>query len=179
MLLACVFLGGCAVADFTPYSGAQQNWPVGNGAFVDNKYAVPVFYGAPNRPYVVLGYLNAETAPVRSRRGAVIAFMARRAQELGGNGLIVLGTNREYVGAVSSSLVTGNVYGGSSGDPGGCFPLAIDRKLGPTRRYLHRGRPVFDFSIRRRRNARRAVTTMGRRSQENRSLPVCGPPANA
>ena len=112
MLLACVFLGGCAVADFTPYTGAQQNWPVSSGTFVDNKYAVPVFFGAPNRPYVVLGYLNAETAPVRSRRGAVIAFMARRAQELGGNRLIVLGTNREYVGAVSSSSVTGNAYGG-------------------------------------------------------------------
>src|SRR5439155_19118021 len=112
ILTACVFLGGCAVADFTPYSGAQQNWPVGSsGAFVDNKYAVPVFYGAPNRRYIVLGYLNAETAPVRSRRGAVIAFMARRAQELVGNGLILLSTNREYVGAVSSGSVTGNVYG--------------------------------------------------------------------
>jgi hypothetical protein len=111
MLVACLFLGGCAVADFTPYSGTQQNWPVSSGTFVDTKYAVPVFFGAPNRPYVVLGYLNAETAPVRSRRGAVLAFMARRAQELGGNGLIVLGTNREYVGSVSSSSVTGNVYG--------------------------------------------------------------------
>ena len=95
-LLFATVIGGCAVADFTPYQGAQQNWPVSSGTFVDNKYAVPVFYGAPNRPYVVLGYLNAETAPVRSRRGAVVAFMARRAQELGGNGLIVLGTNREY-----------------------------------------------------------------------------------
>ena len=81
------------------------------GAFMDNKYAAPVFFGAPNRPYDVLGYLNAETALVRSRRGAVIAFMARGAQELGGNGLIVLGTNRQYVGSVSSSSVSGNVYG--------------------------------------------------------------------
>jgi len=37
---------------FTPYSGTQQNWPVSSGTFVDNKYAVPVFYSAPNRPYV-------------------------------------------------------------------------------------------------------------------------------
>ena len=110
-LFAVALLAGCATADFTPYRGAQQNWPVATGAFVDNKYAVPVFFGAPNRPYDVLGYLNAETAPVRSRRGAVIAFMARRAQEVGGNGLIVLGTNRQYVGSVSSSSVTGNVYG--------------------------------------------------------------------
>ena len=110
-LFAVALLAGSATADFTPYRGAQQNWPVATGAFVDNKYAVPVFFGAPNRPYDVLGYLNAETAPVRSRRGAVIAFMARRAQEVGGNGLIVLGTNRQYVGSVSSSSVTGNVYG--------------------------------------------------------------------
>lgn len=110
-LLACALLAGCAMGDFTPYRGAQQNWPVSAGAFVDNKYAVPVFFGAPNRPYDVIGYLNAETAPVRSRRGAVIAFMARRAQEVGGNGLIVLGTNRQYIGSVSSSSVSGNVYG--------------------------------------------------------------------
>src|SRR5438132_10137132 len=86
MLATCVLLEGCAMAAFTPYRGAQQNWPVAAGAFVDNKYAVPVFFGPPNRSYDVIGYLNAETAPVRSRRGAVIAFMARRAQELGGNG---------------------------------------------------------------------------------------------
>src|SRR5947209_7785934 len=108
---ACALLAGCAVADFTPYRGAQQNWPVAPGTFFDNKYAVPVFFGPPNRPYDVIGYLPAETAPVRSRRGAVIAFMARRAQELGGNELIVLGTNRQYVGSVSSSSVSGNVYG--------------------------------------------------------------------
>jgi len=108
---AGALLAGCAAADFTPYRGAQQNWPVATGAFVDNKHAVPVFFGPPNRPYDVIGYLNADTAPVRSRRGAVIAFMARRAQELGGNGLIVLGTNRQYVGSVSSSSVSGNVYG--------------------------------------------------------------------
>jgi len=102
---------GCAVADFTPYRGAQQNWPVAAGAFVDTKYAVPVFFGAPSRPYDVIGYLTAESAPVRSRRGAVVAFMARRAQELGGNGLIVLGTGSQYVGSVSTGSVTGNVYG--------------------------------------------------------------------
>jgi hypothetical protein len=99
MLVACLFPGGCAIADFTPYGDDQQNWPVGSGTFVDNRYAGPVFYDAPNRSYVVLGYLNPETAPVRSRRGTVIAFMARRAQELGGNGLIILGTNREYIGS--------------------------------------------------------------------------------
>jgi hypothetical protein len=112
ILIACAFLSGCAIADFTPYSGAQQNWPVAPGTFVDNKYAVPVFYGTPNRPYTVLGYLDVETAHARSRRSSIVSFMARRAQELGGNGLIVLSTNREYAGSISSGSTYGNVYGG-------------------------------------------------------------------
>ena len=111
LLSACVLLGGCAMADFTPYRGAQRNWPVASGAFVETKYAVPVFFGAPNRPCELLGYLSAETAPARSRRGMVIAFMARRAKELGGNGLIMLGTGSEYAGSVSTGSTTGTVYG--------------------------------------------------------------------
>jgi hypothetical protein len=110
-LSVCVLLGGCAMADFTPYRGAQQKWPVASGTFVETKYAVPVFFGAPDRPYDVLGYLNAETAPARSRRGMVISFMARRAKEVGGNGLILLGTGRQYTGSISDETVTGTVYG--------------------------------------------------------------------
>jgi uncharacterized protein YbjQ (UPF0145 family) len=108
-LLACGLLAGCATADFTPYSGAQQNWPVATGGFVDTKYAVPVFYGTPNRPYNVIGYLKAETDAYRNTRDQVIGFMARRARELGGNGLILVGTSSHYMGSVTS--VYGNVYG--------------------------------------------------------------------
>jgi len=111
LLSACAVLSGCAMADFTPYRGAQQNWPIAADAFVETKYAVPVFLGAPNRPYDVIGYLNAETAPIRSRQGAVIAFMARRAKELGGSGLIILGTGSEYAGSVSTGSMTGSAYG--------------------------------------------------------------------
>jgi hypothetical protein len=61
-------LAGCATADFTPYVGAQQNWPTARGAIVASEYAVPAYYGYPPRPYIVLGYLDATTAPVpRSR----------------------------------------------------------------------------------------------------------------
>ena len=56
-------LTGCATADFTPYVGAQQNWPTAGGAFVSNRYVVPAYYGLPPSPYVVLGYLDATTAP--------------------------------------------------------------------------------------------------------------------
>jgi hypothetical protein len=106
-----LFLSSCATADFTPYAGAQQNWPTARGAFVATQYAVPVFFGAPNRPYDVIGYLKAETDAFRNTQGHVIDFMARRAREVGGNGLIVVGVGSHYLGSVSSGSVYGNVYG--------------------------------------------------------------------
>jgi hypothetical protein len=111
MLTACLFFGGCATADLTPYHGTQQNWPVASGAFADNKYAVPVFYGTPDRPYDVIGYLKAETDAYRNTKGQVIDFMARRAREVGGNGLVVVSMGSHYLGSLSSGSVYGNVYG--------------------------------------------------------------------
>src|SRR5215469_3889432 len=81
LVLTALILSGCAIADFTPYSGRQQNWPTVPGAFVKTDYAVPAYTGYPNRPYNVIGYLDATTAPIR--RSGVVAFGARRAQELG------------------------------------------------------------------------------------------------
>ena len=40
-------LTGCTSTEFTPYAGAQQNWPIASGAFVSNKYVLPVYQGPP------------------------------------------------------------------------------------------------------------------------------------
>jgi hypothetical protein len=44
-LLAAViittFVSGCAIADFTTYSGQQQNSPMQPGSFVATQYAIP------------------------------------------------------------------------------------------------------------------------------------------
>lgn len=105
-LVVVLCLGGCAMADFTPYSGAQQNWPVSPGAFVERKYDVPVYRSNPDRPYKVLGYISARTAPVR--RHAIVAFMARRARELGGDALILTGSGSTYAGSIQTTSV--NVF---------------------------------------------------------------------
>jgi hypothetical protein len=98
-------LTGCAVADFIPYSGQQQNWPTQPGSFVNTSYAIPAYISSyPNRPYNVIGYLDATTAPVR-RRG-VVAFAARRAKELGADAIVVLSQGTEYAGTVT----TGNAF---------------------------------------------------------------------
>lgn len=106
-----MLLTGCAMADFTPYSGAQQNWPTSPGTFVDTKYAVPVFYGPPPKPYRVLGYLSATTAPIRA--AGTVEFMARRAGEMGGNGLILISKGSRYAGSYTSANATATGYGNS------------------------------------------------------------------
>src|SRR5271166_5072180 len=39
----------------------------------------------PDRPYTVLGYLDATTAPIRNWVGGPVAFAAQRAKELSGD----------------------------------------------------------------------------------------------
>lgn len=106
-----LFLSSCATADFTPYAGAQRSWPTGQGAFVATQYAVPAYYGLPPRPYTVLGYLDATTAPIR-RRG-VVEFSARRAKEIGGDAIIVMSSGTQYAGTYStgSAFTSGNYTG--------------------------------------------------------------------
>jgi hypothetical protein len=112
-ILAAAALLGCAWGDFTPYSGQQQNWPMQPGAFVTTQYAIPVYmHSYPNRPYNVIGYLDATTAPIR-RRG-VVAFAAQKAKELGADAIIVLQQGQEYAGSIStgSAYTFGNFYPG-------------------------------------------------------------------
>ena len=85
--LVALFLSGCALADFEPYSGQQQKWPTSPGTFVNNTYVVPIYFGYPPRAYNVIGYLDTTTAPIRHR--GVVAFAARRAKELGADAIIV------------------------------------------------------------------------------------------
>jgi hypothetical protein len=109
-----LFVAGCAIADFTTYSGQQQNWPTQPGSFVATQYEIPAYiHSYPDRPYNVLGYLDATTAPIR-RRGAV-GFAARRAKELGADAIVVLAQGSEYAGTIT----TGNAFTSGSVYPGG------------------------------------------------------------
>jgi hypothetical protein len=111
LCLVALLLSGCALADFEPYSGQQQNWPTSPGTFVNNTYVVPTYFGYPPRPYNVIGYLDATTAPIRHR--GVVAFAARRAKELGADAIIVLSHGTEYAGTIStgSAFTSGQFYG--------------------------------------------------------------------
>lgn len=115
-------LTGCTSTEFTPYAGAQQNWPIASGAFVSNKYVIPVYQGPPPRPYIVLGYIEAATsAGTGDYRTDAINAAARRARAIGGDAIIVQSNGREYAGtystggAVTSGNYSGNVTGTAVG----------------------------------------------------------------
>jgi hypothetical protein len=111
LLFSSLFYSGCAIGDFTSYSGQQQNWPTQPGSFVATKYVIPAYiHSWPDRPYIVLGYLDATTAPIR-KRGAV-AFASRRAKELGADAIVVMQQGQEYAGSIStgSTFTSGSFF---------------------------------------------------------------------
>jgi hypothetical protein len=98
LALICTALGfaGCAIGHYHTYVGAQKKWPTSAGTYADTVEGVPIFYSFPPRPYVVLGFLEAKTAPIR--RHTRFSFAARRAKELGADAIIALnkeGQNKE------------------------------------------------------------------------------------
>src|SRR5438477_4112038 len=101
-LLATICLAtaptGCATADFTPYVGEQQRWPTAKSAFVTpingydgpgrsgtgQQYTLPVYFGPPNRPYVVLGSVDIDTPVGRLFEGSEHATTVKPAVSVAG-----------------------------------------------------------------------------------------------
>ena len=122
-ILVALLFWGCATADFHQYTGAQQNWPTASGAFVSTKYDVPAYYGPPNRPYIVLGSLDATTVRgIGQDAESAVQDAARVAKRMGADAIIVIGSGREQVGtssfgtASTNSNYTGGVYGAALGN---------------------------------------------------------------
>ena len=91
LLTWCFALTSCASQDFHQYTGVQQNWPTASGTFVSTKYDVPAYYGPPNRPYIVLGSLDATTVRgIGQDAESAVQDAARVAKRMGADGIIVI-----------------------------------------------------------------------------------------
>jgi hypothetical protein len=108
-------------AAFMGYEGAQM-WPTGEGAQVVSDFAVPIYFGLPNRPYRVLGrVLDDRTGFGVVGRALSHLFSERdrqrdaadQAKFRGGDALVVtnderiikaLGLSRDDVGKTASLL---------------------------------------------------------------------------
>jgi hypothetical protein len=112
---AAALLSGCAQPEFSLYSGQQQNWPTQPGAFVNAQYAVPIYVRSyPNRPYNVIGYLEATTTRI------AVTYAAQRAKKLGADAMTVF--EEGYAGSISTggTFTTGSFYpGGFSANTAG------------------------------------------------------------
>jgi hypothetical protein len=101
ILVAAGVLTSCTTSNFTPYEGAQ-NWPVSQGALVDRKYAVPVYYGPPPQPYTVMGSLEVGNTTAGTEVGAA----ANKAKQLGADAIIVMRHGTSQVGTYSTASAT-------------------------------------------------------------------------
>jgi hypothetical protein len=113
----------CASQDFHEYTGVQQNWPTASGTFVSTKYGVPAYYGPPNRPYIVLGSIDATTVRgIGQNAESAVQDAARAAKRMGADAIVVIGSGREQTGtssigtASTTGSYTGGVYGAALGN---------------------------------------------------------------
>ena len=113
---------GCADVEYTAYSGGQQNWPVASGSFVQRKFDLPVYFGPPDRPYRVLGYMETESAPLaiwETGKSESIKPAVKEAIKHGADALVLLTSGTNISGSITSSYgqwgsnttTTGRVYG--------------------------------------------------------------------
>jgi hypothetical protein len=88
ILLLATELCSCAGVEFHAWEGQQQKWPTSTGALVDNRYAVPTYYGYPSRPYTVIGVIQSSTK--RVNRFAILSYAANRAKALGADAILAM-----------------------------------------------------------------------------------------
>src|SRR5262249_37854758 len=123
ILALTITMVSCASQDFHQYTGVQQDWPTASGTFVSTKYDVPAYYGPPNRPYIVLGSLDATTERgIGQDAESAVQDAARVAKRMGADAIVVIGSGREQVGtssfgtAATTGSYTGGVYGTATGN---------------------------------------------------------------
>jgi hypothetical protein len=128
MVAAVALLAGCATADFTPYVGEQQRWPTGKGAFVTTinsydgpgrsgtgqQYTLPVYFGPPIRPYVVLGSVDIDTPVGRlfegSEQATTLKPAVRVAGQHGADAIIVIAQDVETRGYSTMAFAQGQSH---------------------------------------------------------------------
>src|SRR5437764_11021325 len=106
VLLVTLTVCGCANVEYTAYSGAQQNWPVASGSFVQKKFDLPVYLGPPDRRYSVLGYMETESAPLsvwETGKSESIKPAVKEAIKHGADALILLASGTKASGSTTFS----------------------------------------------------------------------------
>jgi hypothetical protein len=82
LILCC-----CTQVNYTRYVGQQQEWAFATGAAVQRQFGLPVYYGPPDRPYRVLGWIRVENARSKARG---LKYAVAEATRRGADAVILL-----------------------------------------------------------------------------------------
>lgn len=85
--LSVLLLAGCAPFRYSEFTG-HRVWPATTGAMADNNYAITVYRGIPERPYIVVGSIQFADPDSRWDDGDT-ARAARLAKRKGGDAIIM------------------------------------------------------------------------------------------
>jgi hypothetical protein len=81
---------GCASANFRPYIGEQQSWPIATGSIVNMKYDYPVFTSLPCSPYAVLGELRIESPFYQYPEEGHLPLLIKKAKKLNADAIVLV-----------------------------------------------------------------------------------------
>lgn len=101
LAITAILLAGCADVEFVPYQGSQQNWAVAPGALVDSKYGLPMYRGAPPRPYVVMGMIDVSGARGYTPEASAVEDAVHDARSRGADAVILLDRGADFSGSTT------------------------------------------------------------------------------
>jgi hypothetical protein len=94
-ILLAIALSGCASVQYSPYTGTQQAWQPGVGAFVTDKNGVlPVYSGPPPHPFLVIGVVSASSPKMHTHE--LLRLAAQKARQHGAQALVMGNIHRNY-----------------------------------------------------------------------------------
>lgn len=105
-LLAALFLSSCASVTYTPYEGRSNQYQGSDGTFVNRQYALPIYHGAPPRPFKVVGLINTSDRQMSIEGNDHAAVRAARANAA--DALILIDRKQLYGGS-SGTLAAGQL----------------------------------------------------------------------
>lgn len=97
---ACLALAGCSSIEYQPFVGSPQV-KIGSGGAMQKKDGVELWNkGAPDRPFVIVGYIDGEHDDDWPGEDMMTAKIIKKVKEVGADGVIRL----------SSTMVKGDAY---------------------------------------------------------------------
>lgn len=87
---ACLTLAGCSSIEYQPFVGSPQV-KIGSGGAMQKKNDVELWNkGAPDKPFIIVGYIDGEYDDDWPGEDMMIAKIVKKVKEVGGNGVIRL-----------------------------------------------------------------------------------------